>query len=286
MDNFIISLYNKCKTLQELLTKILKDEELLENNILVKSGFIIRRYSLRLSAVNKETLLQLHSELENTKILENQIFYYYKPIQNDLAEIEKAYYAYKKEKIPIRQIFTQYMNNALSMVNLSLVKAGELLQMLEKGATIHKEDSGGEVHKVLKSLEKMTTQILQFINLLGQVVKKVVEFERESYYPSPRMYGRVMSDREYKKMKESNSLSSRQDPTPVFDSSRDITTKILGMSKDKREEFFSAIGVRSIQNLVFFQTKLKPVIGPVPQSNGLREYKFPAGTPVEMLQAA
>lgn len=284
LHEFLTRFYEKLHHLEELLKKIVREEELLEENILVKSGFLIRRYSLRIDAIKKETLLALKQELQMVSTVEAEMQYQAKTLQKSLLQIEKAYAVYKKQKFPLTTIFVQYMNNAFSLAKGAVVRIDEILQLLESGVELHKK--GKEVHTSLTSLEKMTNQIVRFMTLLRQVIEKSVEFEKESYYPSPRMYGRVMSDREFKQMKETGELSSRQDPTPVFDCPKNVRDSIFSMSRDKRAEFFRAVGVRSIHVLVLFQTALKPVVGPVPQSNGLREYKFPKGIPVQILEVA
>ena len=58
------------------------------------------------------------------------------------------------------------------------------------------------------------------------------------------------------------------------------------MSKDQMKKFFDQSGVFGGVNVVFFQTRLKPVNhdNPIPQSNGLREYKFPKGVEIQILE--
>ena len=284
--DFIVPLYDEFTVLERLLKNILAEEALLEKNILVKSGFLIRRYSLKISALKKEALSALRRELERVSSIEQQITYDYKQAEKNILEIEKTYNAYKGAELPLSRVFTEYMNNAFYTAKLCIVRIDEIIKFLDESKSLHPEESGGEVHKVLLSLEKMTNQILRFITLLSQLSKKVAEFEADTYFPNPRLYGRVMSDDEFKRMKESNTLSSGQNPTPVFDSPLDVTKRIFSMSKNEREVFFRAIGVRSMGRLVIFQTRLKPVVGPVPQTNGLSEYKFPKNIPIEILQAA
>ena len=97
-----------------------------------------------------------------------------------------------------------------------------------------------------------------------------------------------MASHEYKKTVAEKKLSSSKDPTPVFDAPRSVIAKIKAMSKDQMKTFSGQIGVVGGINVVFFQTRLKPVNhdNPIPQSNGLREYKFPKGIEVEILEAA
>ena len=52
--------------------------------------------------------------------------------------------------------------------------------------------------------------------------------------------------------------------------------------KTSFEIFFRTIGIRSIDKVVFFSTRLKPTVGPIPQTNNLREYKFPKGINVRI----
>lgn len=255
-------------------------------NILVKRGFVIKHYSLRGAGGERTMLLQLKEELENLEKIEKQSTYDYAVIKKELGELEKAYIVYTKEKLPLTELFTQYMNNAFSLAKVARVRADELIGLLGEGKKLHPEDAGTNANRILKSLEKMMTQIAQFVSLFSQIVKKLVQFEAETYYPSPRMYGRIMGSKEFKKMKETQCLSADKDPTPVFDCSEDVKKRILTMRPDQREGFFRWIGVRNPEIVVFFQTRLKPIVGPIPQANGLQEYKFPSRIPVEILQAA
>ena len=217
---YLFGFYEKVSRLEEFLKKIVREEELLEENIIIKSGFLIKKYSLRTDAIKKETLLALKKELEMVSTVEEEMQYKAKTLQKNLLQVEKAYRVYKKERFPLATIFIQYMNNAFSLAKPAVVRIDEIVQLLESGMRFHKE--GKEIYKAFLSLEKMTNQILRFITLLRQVTEKLAEFEKESYYPSPRTYGRVMSEREFRKMKETNELSSQKDPTPVFDCPKNI----------------------------------------------------------------
>jgi len=283
---FIKSLYKQLHDLHESLRELTKTEELLEGHILVKSGFIIRHYSLKLSALRESNLSYLQEKLNEMLTLEKEIKYSYQEARKNLYRVEKAYNAYHGTKLKLEIIMTQYMNNAFDMSHLLQRRIGELIEQIKAGIILHPQQMGQKAHNLLKNIEKTTNQIIKFIDLLEQLNLKISKFEEDSFYPSPRTYGRIMSAREFGKMKATGQLSSRQEPTPVFDCPQKVRAKLQLMSKDDIGNFFRAIGVRSVDKLVIFQTRLKPVVGPVPQSNGLLEYKFPRNTPVEFLEAA
>lgn len=286
--DFIFDLYNEFKAVENLLKNLLREEEILEHNILTKSGFLIRHYSLRLDSINLDKLRELKEELERVEAIESDIKYRIREARNYLVEIEKDYHTYKGEKLNLKRIFTQTMNNAFQMSRLARVRINELIEILESGLRLHKQQLGGKAERLVISLERMTNQILGFINLLEQLDIKIGEFEKESYYPSPKLYGRAMNVREFKKTIKEKQLSSPKEPTPVFDCSPTLIRRLESMPLDTRKNFFGRIGVVGGIKIVFFKTRLKPINWnrPIPQRNGLREYKFPKRTPVEILEAA
>lgn len=140
----------------------------------------------------------------------------------------------------------------------------------------------------MESLKRNLNQIIKFIDLTKQILEKIKKFEETAYYPEPRTYGRAMSLKEFKETEKNNCLSSPKDPTPVFDAPASTMNKLLSMTKDERKNFFSSIGVVGGTIIVFFQTRLKPINydRPIPQSNGLKEFKFSKNTSVEIISKA
>jgi|TARA_B100001964_G_C14190020_1_gene580589 hypothetical protein len=290
-QQFILDLHNNFETVRELLINLLKEEETLENNILAKSGFIIKRYSLKVGAINLHGLRELKEELEKVEEIEENIKYRIREAKDYLRIIEREYYVMHKKNLNLKRIFTQTMNNAFQMSRLSIVRITELIKLLIKlgpGLKLHNQNLGEKAERLLMSLEKMTNQILKFINLLEQLSIKIGKFEKNKHYSYPRIYGRAMNQEEFAKTKKDGQLSSSKNQTPVFDAPRSVIVKIKPMSKDQMKTFFGQIGVVGGMNVVFFQTRLKPVNhdNPIPQSNRLREYKFPKGTPIEILLVA
>ncbi|NQV90900.1 hypothetical protein HQ489_00330 [Candidatus Woesearchaeota archaeon] len=211
--------------------------------------------------------------------IENDIKKFFNDNISEIKELETSFHAYTGLKLHFERIILEYMNNTFTLTNLLIVQ----FQSIDKA--IQKNEANKVAH-LLSSIERMSNQILRFIDLLNQLNQKVDKFENESYYPSEKTYGRIMSSKEFRNMKSTGLLSSDKNPTPVFDATPAVIDRIDSMSTDRRSTYFQEIGVRSTDNIVYFRTKLKPVVGPVPQSNGLREYKFPKGIPVEFLKAA
>ena len=284
--DFIAEFYAQIKALHQALKTILKEEGLLKEHLFVQHGFLLKRYSLQESAVDIPSLETLRRELERGKALETDLQFRITQNKKIIKNLEKAYNAYLKEKLPVEKIFTQYMNNAFYLSELAITRVTQLIELLQSSKTLYRGKEGDKAHSLLTSVEKMLNQILKFVDLVYQLHLKIAKFEKQYYYPSARWYGRMMSTREYKKTLTNGILSSSKDPTPVFDCPPSVKTKIFALSLDQRQNFFRAIGVRSADKMVIFQTPWIPPVGPVPQSNGLREYKFPKGTPIEVLEAA
>src|SRR3989344_6096238 len=97
-------------------------------------------------------------------------------------------------------------------------------------------------------------------------------------------YGRCMSKQEAKKLKKTMELYEQdKDLIPVFDSPRTIEDKLRNMNNDSLKNYFRRIGVRNPQTIVFFDINdsINGIIGPIPQTNRLREYKVPKGTNID-----
>jgi hypothetical protein len=289
-SKFIIDLYDQFSKLEKRLRNVLREEKILEKNILVKSGILIRRYSIKINTLNLERLREIKEELTKVKFIEATISHKIKEAEEHLYKTENDYNAYKEKKIKLKKILKEYMNNAFMNSRIASERIFQLEKLSKSGENI-KTSRSDKVKRLILSLEKVTNQIILFIDILKQLSESIKTFEKNNYYPNPRTYGRAMSPKEEKKTLSKEKLSGSQkrqenELIGVFDSPPAIKKRIESMTKDKRKEFFGSIGVVGATNVVFFQTKLIPKIGPVPQSNGLNEYKFPKETPIEILKAA
>jgi len=95
-------------------------------------------------------------------------------------------------------------------------------------------------------------------------------------------YGRCMSKQEAKNLKKTGKLEDSEGSLiPVFDSRRALEDRLRKMSGDQLKNYFRSIGVRNPQMVAFFDiSENERIVGPIPQTNGLREYKIPQGTRV------
>lgn len=286
-QNFLIGIHNKFANLDILFHKILKEEGIIKDDILVKKGFLIKKYSINYSAINIKYLEELKEELQ--RILVNEV-YLQKELDNNmdsLKQIEKEYSKMTKKKLHVN-LLPKHLKEALYYSNLMITRVKQLTKLLEDGLKLHKGSLGKDTEIFFASIEHIANQIMEFIHLLGQLSNKILSFEKESYYPEPRTYGRVMALHEFKKTVKDKRLSSSKDPTPVFDSPDSVRRKMLSMSEDEMRNLFVQIGVKGGVHVVFFQTKLKPINHdkPILQRNKLREYKFPKGINIDILKAA
>jgi len=100
------------------------------------------------------------------------------------------------------------------------------------------------------------------------------------------MVGRCMSKSEANTLAKTGTLDTSESFVPVFDANRCVEDRLNGMKKDERKNYFHKIGVRCMQRIIFFDVDPNTnIIGPVPQKNGLREYKIPSGTHVDIKYA-
>ena len=98
-------------------------------------------------------------------------------------------------------------------------------------------------------------------------------------------YGRCMSKQEARELRRTMELYDHGSGlVPVFDSQRTVEERLRNMKKDQLKNYFRRIGVRSPQVVVFFEVpnSIDGIVGPIPQTNGLREYKIPEGTRVNV----
>jgi len=285
--NFLPYLQEQFKELEALLTKILKEEKSLRDEVMVEKGFIIHSYSLNYSNINLETLAKIVTELENVLEKEIQLQEELEKHADELQNFEQDYRAVYKSKLEI-SLLAKFLKEALYYCKLMIIRAKQLQVLLKEGMKIHKKSLPKETEIFFASFENIGNKIMRFILILEQLTKKINNYAAAAYYGEYRKYGRAMASSEYQKTVAAGTLSSSKDPTPVFDATRAVIAQIKTMSKDKRKDFFGKIGVVGGFNVVFFQTKLKPINHdqPIPQTNGLREYKFPRGIKVEILEAA
>jgi hypothetical protein len=287
IEHFLQYLQEQFRELEVLLIKILKEEKSVHCEVLMKKGFIIHSYSLNYSAVNLDVLSEILAELENVFKRKVQLQEDLEKHSRELDDIERDFETITKKKL-YTYLLIKYLKEALYYCELMITRIKQLKTILQDGMKLHQKSLPKETEMFFASFENVGTKILKFIRFLEQLTQKIISFEKEAYYPEPRTYGRAMASHEYKKTLSEKKLSSSKDPTPVFDAPRSVIAKIKSMSKDQIKTFFSQIGVVGGMNVVFFRTRLKPVNHdhPIPQSNGLQEYKFPIGIEVEILEAA
>tara|TARA_Y100000310_G_scaffold85037_1_gene81881 strand:- start:1083 stop:1952 length:870 start_codon:yes stop_codon:yes gene_type:complete len=283
---FLQNLQEQFRELCLLLKIVLKEEKSLHDSILFKKGFIIHSYSMNYSRINLDILSRILIQLE---IIINKDVQLQNDLENhsvELNKIEKDYSLITKKRLHT-DLLEEYLKEALSYCTLMNTRVKQLNSMLQDGTKLHKKSLPKQTEIFFASFNNIGTIILKFIKFLEQLAQKIVNFEKESYFSKPRMYGRAMARVEYKKTLTNKKLSSIKNPTPVFDAPKSVINRIKEMSKDQTKLFFGQIGVLGGVNVVFFETKLKPINqDPIPQSNGLREYKFPKGIEIEILEAA
>jgi len=271
--------------IKTLLEQILRKEQLLSSNILVRSGFLIHHYELKHSQSDIETLRELKLALSALVQQEDALRKVLKTVLVDLRDIERVYYLTFRTTLR-SDLLLPHLNNALANSQVAQVRIQQVIELLNKGANLNKQSLGKEAYIFLTSLEKMLNQIFKFILFLEQLSKKTVDFEIRAYYPYQRLYGRAGSSPEIKRITRTGTLVSSKELVPVFDAPSSTVEQIINMSRDQRKNFFAIIGVVETDSVVFFQTKLKPINAenPIPQTNGLREYKFPNNIPVQVIK--
>lgn len=287
IEIFLQYLQEQFKELELSLTKIFKEEKSLHDEVLVKKGFIIHSYSFKYSAVKLDVLSEILAQLENVLKKEVRLQEDLEKHSGKLETIEKDYELITKKKLHT-SLLAKYLKEALYYCRLMIRRIKQLTAMLQDVPKLHKKSLPRKTEMFFASFEHVGNKIFRFIIFLEKLTQKIVNYEKEEYYPEPRTYGRMMAPPEYRKTFVEKRLCSSKDPTPVFDAPRSVIAKIKAMSKDQMKNFFRQIGVVGGVKVVFFQTRLKPINhdNPVPQSNGLREYKFPKNVGIEILEAA
>ena len=287
IEHFLQYLQEQFSELEVVLARILKEEKSVHDEVLMKKGFIIHSYSLNYSAINHDVLSEILAGLKNVLKRDVQLKEDLEKHSGELNDIERDFETITKKKLHTN-LLVKYIKEALYYCELMITRIKQLKTMFQDGIKLHKKSLSKETEMFFASFENIGTKILKFVRYLEQLIQKIINFEKEAYYPEPRTYGGAMTSHEYKKTLANNELISSKDPTPVFDAPRSVIAKIKSMSKDQMKTFFGQIGVVGGMNVVFFHTRLKPINhdNPIPQSNGLREYKFPRGIEVEILEAA
>tara|TARA_Y100000310_G_scaffold326248_1_gene390888 strand:+ start:581 stop:1459 length:879 start_codon:yes stop_codon:yes gene_type:complete len=289
--DFIDYLLEELEELDNSLKIILNEEKIIENNILSKHGFLIRRYSVKWDQLNSPRLSELHGHFKDVLVKEKNLFFRFKQKRTALKELEKDYNLFFDKKLRIVQIINEYMGNFFYVSKIVKVKLDELLNLLNQGVKLHPLSCGGKVNNIICSLERNITQCLKFVDFLKQLLNKIKKAEETAYEPSPKTYGRVMSKKEKRTTTTKRELTGSPkrkggDLIGAFYSPPATKKKIEKMTRDQRKDFFGQIGVVGGTEVIFFETTLKPKVGPIKQANGLDEYKFPKGTPIEILDAA
>lgn len=103
------------------------------------------------------------------------------------------------------------------------------------------------------------------------------------------IFGRYMSPDEYKILKSKHILigSKEENLIPVFEADPSTIKKLSRLSKKDIKELFTSLGAKGKRFLVYFQTNMKPVIGPIPQKyiRWIKEFKFRSGIEAEPIEA-
>lgn len=204
-----------------------------------------------------------------------------------LDKIEYEYYRMTQKALHSDLLQVEF-KETLYYSRLMITRVQQLKEMLREGLELHPKKLSKDTEIFFASVEHLASKILEFIRYLSLLTTKIISFEKEAYYPEPKTYGRAMSSREFRETITLKCLHSEKDPTPVFDAPVSVIRKVQSFSRDEIRTFFAQIGVEGAKHVVFFRTRLKPINSgrPIPQSNGLREYKFPVGIDVELLEAA
>ncbi|MBD3249402.1 hypothetical protein GF336_05130 [Candidatus Woesearchaeota archaeon] len=236
IEHFLQYLQEQFRELEVLLRKILKEEKSMHDEVLMKKGFIIHSYSLNYGKVNLDVLSEILAELENVLKREIQLQEDLEKHSIEMNDIERDFEKIAKKKLHTN-LLMKYLKEALYYCELMIARIKQLKAMLQDGMKLHKKSLSKETEMFFASFENVGTKILKFVRFLEQLTQKIVNFEKEAYYPEPRTYGRAMASHEYMKTLSKKKLSSSKDPTPVFDAPRSVISKIKSMSKDQMKTF-------------------------------------------------
>ncbi|MEK6938448.1 MAG: hypothetical protein AABX04_05365 [Nanoarchaeota archaeon] len=284
-------LLDQFESLKVLIGQMFQEEKGIEDSYLTKKGFVIHRYKLKNIKPSREPFDKLRKEFLELVNLESKLQKQINQSMPLLIDTEDSYDRYFKVNHGFQvRLISQYFNNMISNTKNGVARIEQIMKILsesEKVQIIETENQQKLIYLLL-SLNKMTSQILKFSQFIQQMYDKATKFKGEILLEEARVYGRAMTKREFKKTLGNKRLSSSKNPTPVFDCPESTRRKVLNLSKDERKEFFGRIGVENASNIVIFETRLRPVNWgtPIPQTNGLKEYKFPNGIKIDLLQAA
>ena len=235
VEHFLRYLQEQFRELELFLTKILKEEKSIHDDVLVKKGFIIHSYSLNYSAVNLSVLNGILAKLENVLKKEVQLQEALEKQSDELENIERDFETITKKKLHIN-LLAKYLKETLYHCELMITRIKQLKSMLQDGIKLNKKSLPKETEMFFASFENVGNKIFRFVRFLEQLTQKIVNFKMVAYYPEPRTYGRVMAPPEYKETLARKKLSSSKDPTPVFDASRSVIAKIKSMSISKTKQ--------------------------------------------------
>ena len=128
--DFVRTLYTEFSELESLLQKVIKDEGSLENSILIKKGFLIKRYSIREDRIDIDLLRQIRAELRKCLGIELRVTSQVNAARSVILSIEQDYNAYKGGNLSFWRVFQQDMKNAFRMSRLAVVRFDELISMV------------------------------------------------------------------------------------------------------------------------------------------------------------
>lgn len=285
IEEFLEGLYGEFVDIEELLRKITRGEKVVRDDLLEKHGFLIKSYSIRYQALPSIHLDDLELELEHIIEIEADIAYQLKRYTDILKKIHEDVGSVTA-KVHMH-LLKRYYEDAVKSTRQVITILQELKKVIVENQKIHKKKLDKKTIDDINNLEKHISSIMKLIDLLKQTVDKLKNVEEHEFFKTDVTYGRAMAKYEFKQTKKHNKLCCSKNPTPVFDCPDVVMARVLRMSKDQRKVYFSAIGVQNATNFIIFETRRKPInIRPIPQSNGLKEFKLPKDTKIKILKAA
>lgn len=280
--DYLNDINNRFHKLRSELHSILKGEGTLKDDILIKQGFIIVKYSLNYSKINLKELERLIPELKKIVESEKYLMQRFEEILPFLEEVEKDISLFKINlKLSSLQL---YLREALYYSNLTLVRLEQLVKMVEEDFQLHKQNIEAKAPMFFSSFEHVCNETLKFMSAFEQNAERVLKYEEKYFYDHPRTYGRAMSANEFNRTINSKRLVSGKELTPVFDAPSSVVSQLKTMRREEVHDFFAKIGVQMIAKVVIFSTNLKPINhnNPIRQTNGLRAYEFPSEIPIQI----
>lgn len=280
---FLKTLYEKTILLHTTLINLLKSKDLIKNHFLATKGFLIKKYVLK--NVNNEDIAEIKTKLQKFINTEPQIRELIISNKKKLKDMS-SYFLDRKTAIFLDpdKLIMQF-NNATYNARLAIVRLNELCELINS----KKEQSPSLNIKLILSLEKMLNQVIILTSIIEQAQRYSEQIiDLLTPFDIPVSYGRAMGKKEFESVFNSKRLHGNKDLVPVFDCPKHIEEKIIKMNKDERKNFFKKIGVKDSSIILIFETRTKPINAktPIPQTNGLNEYKFINGTSIEILKAA